>query len=83
MHTATVEDLKNDSASLLTRVQAGEEIVITQRGTPVARIVPETGVESPAVNWADSPAFQRDRSGERVLSAQESSDLIREARGGW
>jgi prevent-host-death family protein len=33
-------DLRNDTAGLLRRVEAGEKIVITRRGKPVADLVP-------------------------------------------
>jgi prevent-host-death family protein len=33
-------ELRNNTADLLRRVQAGEEIVITTRGKPVASLVP-------------------------------------------
>lgn len=33
-------ELRNDTASLLRRVEAGEKIVITRRGKPVANLVP-------------------------------------------
>ena len=33
-------DLRNNTADLLRRVDAGEEIVITRRGDPVASLVP-------------------------------------------
>lgn len=33
-------ELRNQTASLLARVQAGEELVITTRGKPVAALVP-------------------------------------------
>ena len=83
MRTATVRDLRNHYSSLLGWVKAGEEIGITQRGVPVARLVPETQDAPAEVNWADSPAVTRDRSGERVLSAEESRDLIHDAGGKW
>lgn len=83
MRTATVRDLRNHYTSLLGWVKAGEEVVITQRGKAVARLVPETTPQAPKVNWADSPAVTRDRSGERVLSAEESLNLIHEAGGKW
>lgn len=35
-------DAKNTLGSLLDRVEKGEEIVITRRGKPVARLVPES-----------------------------------------
>ncbi|HSK50508.1 MAG TPA: type II toxin-antitoxin system prevent-host-death family antitoxin [Solirubrobacterales bacterium] len=33
-------ELRNDTAGLLRRVEAGESIVITRRGKPVARLMP-------------------------------------------
>ncbi|HWK29976.1 MAG TPA: type II toxin-antitoxin system Phd/YefM family antitoxin [Solirubrobacter sp.] len=35
-------ELRNNTAELLRRVDAGEEIVITRRGVPVAALVPFT-----------------------------------------
>jgi prevent-host-death family protein len=35
-------DAKNKLSALLDKVEAGEEIVITRRGRPVARLVPMT-----------------------------------------
>jgi prevent-host-death family protein len=82
MKTATVRDLRNRYTSLLSWINAGEEIVITQRGKPVARLVPEP--QNPVeVDWSQSPEVLRDRSKERLLTAQESSDLIHEAGGRW
>ena len=83
MQTATVQELQNHATRLLIRVQAGEEIVITERGESIARLVPERPVEAKKVNWAESPAVTRDRTGERMLTAQDSSDLIHEASGKW
>lgn len=83
MRTATVRDLRNHYTSLLSWVRAGEEVVITQRGKPVARLIPERPAVPQKVNWADSPAVTRDRTGEKMLSAEESLDLIHEAAGKW
>jgi prevent-host-death family protein len=38
-------ELRNNTAGLLRRVQAGEEIVITARGKPVAALVGAPGVK--------------------------------------
>ena len=83
MRTATVRDLRNHYTSLLSWVGAGEEVVITQRGKPVARLIPEKPEEPKVVNWAKSPAVTRDRTGHKMLTAQESLDLIHEAAGKW
>lgn len=39
-------ELRNDTAGLLRRVEAGEKIVITRRGKPVADLVPHRRVAS-------------------------------------
>lgn len=83
MRTASVRDLRNHYTSLLGWVKAGEEVVITQRGKPVARLVPENAAVPQVVNWADAPEVTRDRSGERMLTAKESLELIHEAGGKW
>lgn len=41
MKTATVANIKSHISALLTDVEAGQEIVITRRGRPVARLIPE------------------------------------------
>lgn len=38
-----VRDLRNNSAAVLARVQAGEQVVVTKDGTPVATLVPLPG----------------------------------------
>jgi antitoxin (DNA-binding transcriptional repressor) of toxin-antitoxin stability system len=83
MKTATVRDLRNRYTSLLSWIGAGEEIIITQRGKAIARLIPEQDQSAQKVKWSDSPAVKRDRSKSRVLSAKESSDLIHEASGKW
>jgi antitoxin (DNA-binding transcriptional repressor) of toxin-antitoxin stability system len=82
MKTATVRDLRNRYTSLLSWIGAGEEIVITQRGKAIARLIPEHD-PSQRVDWSQSPAVKRDRSNSRVLSAEESLEIIHEASGKW
>jgi len=38
---AGIKEVKNNLSQLLARVKAGEEILITKRGKPIARIVKE------------------------------------------
>ena len=83
MKTATVRELRNDYAKLLRKVEAGEEIIITRRGEPVARLIPEKRAVNGKVDWTQSPAFKRDRSKEPVLTAERSEQIIRESRGRW
>jgi len=83
MKTATVRDLRNHYTGLLRWIAAGEEIVITRRGKPLARLVPEKPARKKIVDWSKSPEVTRDRSGERVLSAEDSLQLIKDAGGHW
>ena len=41
MKTATVANAKSHLSALLAEVEAGQGVVITRRGKPVARLVPE------------------------------------------
>lgn len=83
MKTATVRDLRNRYTSLLSWIGAGEEIVITQRGKAIARLIPEHDHAVEMVDWAQSPAVKRDRSHAHVLSAADSLEIIHEASGKW
>lgn len=83
MRTATIRDLRNNYTSLQSWLDAGEEIAITKRGKRIARLVPDRDEPPEKVNWADAPEVTRDRSGERMLTAQESQDLIHDAAGKW
>ena len=43
MRTTTVSQLKMSLSAYLRRVKAGEEVVVTERGRPTARLLPLTG----------------------------------------
>ena len=47
MHTVSVAEAKAHLSELLNQVEAGEEIVITRRGQPVARLAPEKKLLKP------------------------------------
>lgn len=83
MKTATVADLKKRHATLLGWIEAGEEIVITQRGKTIARLVPAQDEPSERVDWSQSPAVKRDRSGAVEFSKEDSTELLHEAGGNW
>ena len=40
MKTATITEVKNQLSSIIDRVRAGESVLVTDRGQPVARIEP-------------------------------------------
>ena len=55
---AGIKEVKNNLSQLLARVKAGEEILITKRGKPIARIVKEnSGYNS--IRTALEPLIQR------------------------
>lgn len=54
---AGIRDVKNNLSRLLVRVKAGQEVVITERGKPVARIVREEA-ESQAIRKSLAPLIQ-------------------------
>lgn len=83
MKTATVRQLRNEYTKLLRWVAAGEEIVITRRGQTVARLVPEKPAPQKKVDWTQSPAFKRDRSKEKVMSAETAARILSESRSRW
>lgn len=83
MKTATVRDLRNHYTGILKWISSGEVVQITQRGKPVARLIPETPDIDSQIDWSRSPAMQRDRTKEKMLSSEESLALIREAGGQW
>ncbi|MFQ5684542.1 MAG: type II toxin-antitoxin system Phd/YefM family antitoxin [Candidatus Binatia bacterium] len=43
MKTATVSKLKASLSEFLRQVKAGEEVLVTERGRPIAKIVPTIG----------------------------------------
>lgn len=45
MKTATISETKNGLSALLDQVKAGQSILITDRGVPVARLEPVAGDE--------------------------------------
>jgi prevent-host-death family protein len=56
--TAAVAELKAQLSRYLSRVKSGEEILITERGCPVARLVPVRSIEQ-----ADSGLQDLERQG--------------------
>jgi len=58
MHVAGIKDVKNNLSRYLARVKSGEEVLITDRGKPIARIVKE-GAESTFIRSALAPLIQK------------------------
>ena len=75
MTTVSVAEAKTHLSTLLDRVERGEEVVITRRGKPVARV---SGLEMPKepIDFARLDAFR----GRLPMQERASVDLIREMR---
>ncbi|TVR34499.1 MAG: type II toxin-antitoxin system prevent-host-death family antitoxin [Nitriliruptor sp.] len=82
---AGIRDLRDHLSRYLERVQAGEELTVTDRGRPVARLVPVTErrpFERPVAEGVVQPPTVRRRSrpSRRVATDGPVSDLVAEQR---
>lgn len=80
MKTATVRDLRNQYRQVLAWVEAGEDVVISRRGKPIARLIPERP-KPRIVDWSKSPALKLPTKGVPRLTAKQAADLIADAQG--
>ncbi|SNT59909.1 prevent-host-death family protein [Streptosporangium subroseum] len=55
-HTVGVRDLSHGTGQVLSRVKAGETLIITERGEPIAVVIPlrQPRTAMPAVGYATS-----------------------------
>lgn len=70
MRSATISEAKNGLSSLLDQVKAGESVLITDRGVPVARIQP--------VSTSIDPTGRRQRLARAGLASPGSGALPKE-----
>ncbi len=63
MKIADASELKSNCSTILSLVRAGEEVVITQDGKPVARLVPAKREETERENSTQIPAATRENKG--------------------
>ncbi len=84
MAEAGIRDLRNHLSRYLERVQAGEEIVVTDRGRAIARVLPIDGertIDRLIREGRVTPAKQRKRTLPAPLETTGTvSDLIAEQR---
>jgi prevent-host-death family protein len=72
--TLSIRELKSSLREILRRVKAGESILVTERGTPIARIIP---VEPELVSSATLRFPLRPRDTAAALPrAEEAVDLV-------
>lgn len=72
-------EAKNTLGSLLDRVEKGEEVIITRRGKPVARLCPATSGSEVETALAAVERIKRMRKGQS-LGGLKIKDLIDEGR---
>lgn len=75
MVTATVRHARLNLSKLLARVAQGEEVIIRNRTTPVARLVPYQ--PAGAVDFPDLSGFRQGLAAGRGYHAGPSEDLVR------
>ena len=68
MTTATVSKLKASLSGYLRRVKAGEEVLVSERGRPIAKLVPVTGADALPDHLAEMVRQGQARVGSRRLS---------------
>ncbi len=68
MTTATVSKLKASLSEYLRRVKAGEEVLVSERGRPIAKLVPVTGGDALPDHLAEMARQGLARVGSRRLS---------------
>lgn len=78
MKTANIAEAKARFSALLAEVEAGEQVIITRRGKPVARIVPEPVAASSVFDLAALRAFVQTEPCRKSLSVAEmrEQDLL-------
>ena len=80
MRTLTLAETKSHLSAVVDQVVAGEEIIITRRGRPVARIIPER--ERPALDTSALVDDMRDFVLSQPLQKRPATQLVREVRDG-
>jgi prevent-host-death family protein len=80
MRTLTLAETKSRLSAVVDQVVAGEEIVITRRGRPVARIIAER--ERPAENVVGTIEALREFVLSQPLQPGSATDVVRELRDG-
>lgn len=75
MKTATVAQTKSRLSALLSDIEAGEQVVITRRGRPVARLVAEQ--QPAAFGWEDLQSWVAGgRTGGLTVAEMRERDLL-------
>ncbi len=84
MVEAGIRELRNHLSRYLDRVRSGEELIVTDRGTAIARVVPIEGGrvydDLVSAGVIESSSAERTRPDVRVIPKGPVSDLVAEQR---
>ena len=75
-----MREVQHGLASVLSRVQKGQEIAVTKRGKVIARIVPATRAKG-RLHWPNSAIRMKLLMSGGTLTGATPSEIIRELRG--
>ncbi len=78
MKHATIREIKNETARVMSMVESGQSVEIRRRSKPIAILSPVGNQQAPEM--PDFMARLRDIYGDQVLETS-NTDLISEARG--
>lgn len=83
MKTISVREAQHNLASVLRRVEQGEEIEVVRRKQPVARIVPirSTADAAGTIDWSDLPARLDHIWKGRTAAGRSTDDILDDLRG--
>lgn len=76
MKTATLNDLETRLPTVLGWLKGGEDVMV--KGEPLTQPMP---AEQAKVDWTKSAAFNRDRTGETMLTQKDLDELFEDMRG--
>ena len=80
MKSTTVRELRNNYSQVLKWVAKGEEVEVTRRGKPVAKVVPVASASPAEVDWSKSSALNR-QAWTTVLTAKQSAAVLADSQG--
>ena len=82
MRTATIRQMQHGLTAVLERVARGEEITITRRGVPVARLLPSAPAQKAKKPvWPDAMSRLNNRFRDAAAKGKPASEIVREMRG--
>ena len=81
MKSASVRDLRQNLPRVLAWLQAGEEVAITMRRQPLARLVPLPSKKTPRKPMPDISARLRKLFGQKVIPDQTIKAILDHDRG--